>query len=207
MKARKKRFRRKVNLVDLNKYIPYFVTFTYDDKKQTSEKFEKKLRKCLSNLHSRRGWIYALCDELGELGERLHFHGIIFVPPGEMVGKFDVIKDYSKKEHKIVERTENDFFAKRFGNNDFVELSGNRSEFKRRVDYVIKYVGKSNNKIIYSYEMPDKVVKEVDEFECFCNFYDFVEKFILFDNVIYNRDRIRRIKLESNLYDLSEFET
>lgn len=52
--ARKKRFRRKANLNRWN----YFVTFTYADGNQDEYTFRKKLRKCLSNLHTRRGWRY-----------------------------------------------------------------------------------------------------------------------------------------------------
>ena len=48
---REKRFRRKAYLNRWN----YFVTFTYNGKKHTEETFRKKLRKCLSNLHTRRG--------------------------------------------------------------------------------------------------------------------------------------------------------
>lgn len=49
--ARKKRFRRKANLNRWN----YFVTFTYADDKHDEDTFRRKLRKCLSNLHTRRG--------------------------------------------------------------------------------------------------------------------------------------------------------
>ena len=45
-----KRFRRKANMYRWN----YFVTFTYDPRKHTAESFRRKLRKCLSNLHTRR---------------------------------------------------------------------------------------------------------------------------------------------------------
>ena len=204
--ARRKRFLRKVNLVNFEKYTPYFVTFTYDDEKQTPESFEKKLRKCLSNLHSRKGWLYALVDELGELGQRLHFHGIIFVPPGEMVGNFAIKKQYSTKKGEWTERNENDFFSK-FGNNDFVCLSENRSEFRRRAEYVVKYIGKTGNKVIYCRGMPSELIEDMDEFEFFGEFFDFVLKYICFDDVIYNKDRIARIKLSEDLPDLSEFET
>lgn len=204
--ARRKRFLRKVNLVNFEKYIPYFVTFTYDDEKQTPESFEKKLRKCLSNLHSRKGWLYALVDELGELGQRLHFHGIIFVPPGEMVGNFTIEKQYSTKKGEWTERNENDFFSK-FGNNDFVCLTNNRSEFRRRAEYVVKYIGKTGNKVIYCRGMPSELIEDMDEFEFFGEFFDFVLKYICFDDVIYNKDRIARIKLSEDLPDLSEFET
>ena len=49
-----KRFKRKVNM---NRWT-HFVTLTCDPKKHTEESFRKKLRKCLSNLHTRRGWKY-----------------------------------------------------------------------------------------------------------------------------------------------------
>ena len=54
MWKRIKRFKRKVSMNQWN----YFVTFTCDPKKHTEESFRKKLRKCLSNLHTRRGWKY-----------------------------------------------------------------------------------------------------------------------------------------------------
>ena len=51
MWKRIKRFKRKVTM---NEWT-HFVTFTCDPKKHTEESFMKKLRKCLSNLHTRRG--------------------------------------------------------------------------------------------------------------------------------------------------------
>ena len=67
---REKRFRRKAYLNRWN----YFVTFTYNGKKHTEETFRKKLRKCLSNLHTRRGWNFMGVWERGEETDRLHFH-------------------------------------------------------------------------------------------------------------------------------------
>ena len=49
-----KRYERKVYLNTWN----YFVTFTYDDKKETPESFSARLRKALSNLSSRCKWKY-----------------------------------------------------------------------------------------------------------------------------------------------------
>ena len=49
-----KRFRRKAHMYRWN----YFVTFTYNPRKHTEESFRKKLRKCLSNLSTRKGWKY-----------------------------------------------------------------------------------------------------------------------------------------------------
>ena len=74
--ARKKRFRRKANLNRWN----YFVTFTYDDNKQDEDTFRAKLRKCLSNLHTRRGWRYMGVFERAPETGRLHFHGLLYIP-------------------------------------------------------------------------------------------------------------------------------
>ena len=80
-----KRFKRKMNMNKWN----YFVTFTCDPKKHTEESFRKKLRKCLSNLHTRRGWKYMGVFEYGETNGSIHFHALIYVPNGEMIGKIN----------------------------------------------------------------------------------------------------------------------
>ena len=65
----------------------HFVTFTCDPKKHTQESVMKKLRKCLSNLHTRRGWKYMGVFEYGELNGSIHFHALIYIPEGEMIGE------------------------------------------------------------------------------------------------------------------------
>ena len=119
LQHRKKRFRRKAYLNRWN----YFVTFTYDDKKQTEETFKKKLRKCLSNLHTRRGWNYMGVFEYAPETGRLHFHGLLYVPDGEMVGNVVEKRDWSTAQQKMQTTFENSFFAETFGRNDFKELS------------------------------------------------------------------------------------
>ena len=63
-----KRFRRKANMYRWN----YFVTFTYNPRKHTEESFRKKLRKCLSNLSTRKGWKYIRVHGIGILFQRVH---------------------------------------------------------------------------------------------------------------------------------------
>ena len=86
-----KRFKRKVNM---NRWT-HFVTFTCDPKKHTQESFMKKLRKCLSNLHTRRGWKYMGVWERGGETDRLHFHALVKVPDGEMHGTLEKKTDYN----------------------------------------------------------------------------------------------------------------
>ena len=199
IEARKKRFRRKAYLNNWN----YFVTFTYDDKKQSEESFKASLRKCLSNLHSRRGWKYMGVWEYGKQEQRLHFHALIYVPAGEMVGKIEEKQEYSKRKHKMITRFENDFFLK-FGRNDFQPISKKSLTKGRTLDYILKYITKTNEKIVYSRGIPSDFIDDINDNDIVTEFEDFVIKYVLFDD-IYD-DENRRV-LKSVFYDdLAEFE-
>ena len=177
---RKKRFRRKAYLNNWN----YFVTFTYDDTKHTAESFKKKLRKCLSNLHTRRGWKYMGVFETAPDTGRLHFHGLIYVPAGQMLGTITEIQDYSTAQGKMQTRNENKFFADNFGRNDFCEVSKSEMKNGKRTEYILKYIGKTNERICYSRGIPTEICKVLDGDDIITEMYDFVTKYILFDDVI-----------------------
>lgn len=177
---RKKRFRRKANLNNWN----YFVTFTYDDTKHTAESFKKKLRKCLSNLHTRRGWKYmGVFEQAPETG-RLHFHGLIYVPVGQMLGTLAEKQDYDTVNHRLQTRNENKFFADNFGRNDFCEVSKSEMKNGKRTEYILKYIGKTNERICYSRGIPTEICKVLDGDDIITEMYDFCTKYILFDDVI-----------------------
>ena len=106
-----KRFKRKVNM---NRWT-HFVTFTCDPKKHTQESFMKKLRKCLSNLHTRRGWKYMGVFEYGELNGSIHFHALIYIPEGGMIGELVKKREYSTKRGERRTRYGNTFFDEYFG--------------------------------------------------------------------------------------------
>ena len=114
-----KRFKRKANMYRWN----YFVTFTYDPQKHTPESFRKKLRKCLSNLHTRRGWKYMGVFEEGFENGTLHFHALLYVPENEMIGRLIEKREYSTKRRKRHTRYGNTFFDESFGKSDFQELN------------------------------------------------------------------------------------
>lgn len=178
--ARKKRFRRKAYLNKWN----YFVTFTYDDQKHTSETFRTKLRKCLSNLHTRRGWRYMGVFEEAPKTGRLHFHGIFYIPDGEMVGNVVETEDYSTAQHKMQITHINDFFAENFGRNDFEELNNMELKHGQALDYLLKYIDKTGERIVYSRGVKSEVYAMVDDNDIAAEMEDFGRKFILFDDVI-----------------------
>ena len=183
---REKRFRRKAYLNRWN----YFVTFTYNGKKHTEETFRKKLRKCLSNLHTRRGWTFMGVWERGEETDRLHFHCILYVPAGQMVGKITHKKEYSKRLGKVKETFSNDFFERKFGRNDFEELNIMEMKNGSAVAYILKYLRKTGERIVYSRGIPTEISKTLDDRVFAAEITDdYVPKFVIFDNVIkWDRD-------------------
>lgn len=177
---RKKRFRRKAYLNDWN----YFVTLTYDDNKHDADSFRKKLRRALSNFHTRRGWRYMGVFETAPETGRLHFHGLMYIPDGEMVGRLDEIEDYSTAKHCMQTHVENSFFAKKFGRSDFVELNAVAMRYGQTVDYILKYIAKTGERIVYSRGIPTEVCKALTRDDIITEMCDFAGKFLLFDDVL-----------------------
>ncbi|MBQ2718346.1 MAG: hypothetical protein IJF75_07090 [Clostridia bacterium] len=175
-----KRFKRKAYLNRWN----YFITFTYDDKKHDETTFRKKLRRCLSNLKTRRNWRYMGVFERAPETGRLHFHALCYIPDGQMVGSVSEVKDYDKK-HGIMQTTFcNDFFMQNFGRNDFKELNEMEVTHGNTIEYLLKYIGKSNERIIYSRGIATEVCLNLTESEIATTMFDYVQKFILFDKII-----------------------
>lgn len=197
--VRKKRFRRKAYLNRWN----YFVTFTFDDEKQSEETFRKKLRVCLSHLHTRRHWRYMGVFERAPETGRLHFHGVLYVPDGEMIGKITEKRDYSTKSHSMQTTHENDFFAKTFGRNDFEALNAMEMKHGNTLKYLLKYIGKTGERIVYGRGIPTEIYRQVDDDNIVTKMSDFVTKYILFDDVIdWERDVMRFNYRQRSIFDL-----
>ena len=143
--ARRVRFVRKA----LNQEFNYFVTFTYSDKKHNEESFKKKLIRTISHFAERKGWKYMGVWERGKKTERLHFHGLFYIPEGTMSGNFEEIDGYNFKHKERRQIKQSTFFADRFGRNEFEELDRGPL-FGHALAYIIKYMEKSNEKIMYS---------------------------------------------------------
>lgn len=178
---RKKRFRRKAMLNKWN----YFTTFTYNSDIMDEDSFRRKLKKCLSNLHTRHGWLYMGVFERAPETDRLHFHCLLYVPEGQMVGEIYERSDYSTKQHKMQVTHSNVFFENTFGRNDFESI--NSAELKRgnTIQYLLKYLEKTEDRIIYSRGIPTEFYKELDiDKDICCELIDFITKYVLFDDVI-----------------------
>ena len=199
--VRKKRFRRKAYLNEWN----YFVTFTYSDEKHDEESFKTKLRKCLSNLHSRRGFNYMGVFERSPGEKRLHFHCLMYVPAGNMIGEIFERREYSTKQHKMVTTHPNDFFEDRFGRCDFEPLTPAQIRRGNTLNYILKYLEKTNERIVYSRGIPSDFYMSISEDDIAAEMIDFCLKYVLFDDVVdydvnvKHRPRIQYISFEEPL--------
>lgn len=178
--SRLKLFKRKAHLNKWN----YFVTITYDDKKQTEESFRTKLKKCLANFHCRRNWKYMGVFEYSPENHRLHFHALMSIPQKEMVGTIEERQDYSTAQHKMQTFHINTFFENLFGRNDFARIMDCDVKFGNAIDYVVKYIAKSGEKILYSRGIPSEIELKLKYTDIASQMFDFVQKFVIFDDVL-----------------------
>ena len=115
---------------------------------------------------------------------RLHFHGLLYVPDGEMIGSITEETEYSTAQHSMQTVRINSFFAKSFGRNDFDEITTAELKYGHTIEYIMKYIGKTNERIVYSRGIPTEVCKELTDTEIVTSFTDYVTKYVLFDNAV-----------------------
>lgn len=144
--VRRQRFARKA----YNQHFQWFVTFTYSDELHTEESFKQRLLETLRRVATRKHWLYMGVWERGKDTDRLHFHALVYIPDGEMIGELEKVTDYNKKTGKQKTITQNTFFANKFGRNEFDDISMTDYAYGKAIAYIMKYMGKSNSKAIYS---------------------------------------------------------
>lgn len=176
--AAKRRIRlmRKVYLQKWN----FFTTFTYSDEKHTEETFKKTLRNTLKHLVNRKGWKYIGVWERSA-SERLHFHGIFYIPENAMTGELKQVRDYSTKQHRMQTTYQNTRFLRQFGRNDFEELN-TKSDIMLSVRYLLKYIEKSGEKLVYGGDLPTYFISDVMDEDIVCPTGIDDRKAVLFDD-------------------------
>lgn len=175
--VRKVRLYRKINMLRPN----YFCTFTYDNQKHTEETFRKTLKNCLRLNSSRRGWKYIGVWERAPESNRLHFHGVFRIPDNQMVGELITIKDFDTKSKRMQTTIQNTYFNERFGRSDFKEIY-NDGSLMDAVKYLLKYIEKSGEKLIYSRGLHTYFITDLIEDDIICTIGQENRKVILFDN-------------------------
>ena len=177
--AKKTRLQRKLNINEFN----YFCTFTYDSEKIDEMQFKKKLKDCFRNLSFRNNWKYIGVWELSPEKQRLHFHGLFYIPPGSMPGEMIEVKDYNTVKHEMQTTWQNSYFLKRFGRNDFRPVD-TKDEAREAIKYIVKYLEKTGEKIVYSRGLYQFFISDVIDEDVVCKTGMEDKKLILFDDFI-----------------------
>ena len=175
--ARRVRMTRKVSLQEFN----YFVTFTYDGALHTEESFQKGLKTCLRNFCNRKGWKYIGVWERSPQKKRLHFHGLFYIPDGTMPGMPVDVIDYNFKAHRRTVTHQNSYFNDRFGRSDFAPIE-DRQMLGSAVAYIVKYLEKTGEKIVYSKGLPQYFLSDIMEEDVVCPFGLEDKKLLLYDD-------------------------
>lgn len=153
--CRRIRLWRKIHLQKFN----YFCTFTYDSALHTEETFRRKLKNYLRNLCYRKGWKYIGVWERSPEKNRLHFHGIFYIPDGTM-RELVPIEDYNLNTHKRQITYQNTDFNSRFGRSDFVAINS-KLDLGEMMQYIIKYLEKTGEKLVYSKGLPQFFMSDI----------------------------------------------
>ena len=172
------RYTRLIRKVNLQQWT-HFCTFTYDSNKLNEEEFREKFLNCLRHLSNRKGWKYIGVFERSPQLQRLHFHGIFVIP--EMVGEIIETKDYSTKNHQMQIAHQNTFFLERFGRNDFKVIENNLHS-QQAVRYMLKYIRKTGEKVIYSKHLQTYFVTDILADDVVCPIGQENRKILLFDD-------------------------
>lgn len=175
--CRRVRMIRKANLVNFN----YFCTFTYDDKKHTEQTFKKKLQTCFRNFCYRAKWKYMGVWERAPETKRLHFHGLFYIPDETMPGSVEEHRDYNFKLKRKTVTLQNSYFNERFGRSDFEPIKSKYDLFEE-IAYIMKYLEKTEEKIVYSKGLYQYFISDIIEDDVVCTIGQEDRKLLLFDD-------------------------
>lgn len=90
-------------------------------------------------------------------------------------------KDYSTKGHRMQTTHQNTYFLERYGRNDFQAL-GSPMEVQHSLGYLMKYIEKSGERLIYGGDLPTYFVSDVMDEDVICPYGIDDRKAILADN-------------------------
>ena len=176
--CRRVRMTRKANLANFN----YFCTFTYDNTKHTEETFRKGLRTCFRHLVERKNWKYMGVWERAPESNRLHFHGLFNIPANSLPGELKEVSDYDTRAHKMRTTFQSTYFNERYGRSDFKEIDERENRLGNALAYLMKYMEKTGEKIVYSKNLPQYFISDIMDDDIVCTIGQEDKKLLLFDD-------------------------
>lgn len=98
-----------------------------------------------------------------------------------MVGEIIETKDHSTKNHQMQITHQNTYFLERFGRNDFKPITNNIG-VNDAVKYIMKYIRKTGEKVIYSKHIQTYFVTDILEEDVVSAIGQEDRKILLFDD-------------------------
>lgn len=105
-----------------------------------------------------------------------------------MVGEVIEVNDWDSKKHRRQITHQNTYFNERFGRSDFKEISDNFFGIREAVKYIIKYIEKSGERIVYSKGLYSFFRSDITDDDILCKYgiddekYPCDNKYILADD-------------------------
>ena len=100
--------------------------------------------------------------EKGSKNNRLHFHCFINVPDNYDM-KFENRKEYNFITKEEIEINVSLEFEDKFGRNDFTPIENQHdANFIKEIEYMMKYITKQSDKVVYSRGLKDKLLVLAD---------------------------------------------
>ena len=153
-----------------------------DGMEHTEESFKKALQTCLRNLCYRKEWKYMGVWERSPEKQRLHFHGLFYIPENAMVGELFEKTDYDLRNHRMRTTVQNTFFNKKYGRSDFEEILPIENNLERELSYLMKYIEKSGEKIVYSKGLFQYFISDIMDEDIVSTIGQEEKKLLLFDD-------------------------
>ena len=91
------------------------------------------------------------------------------------------VESYSFSERKRQITKQSEYFNLHFGRNDFRPIE-NKTHIGEAVAYILKYIEKSGEKIIYSRGLPQYFISDIMDDDVACTIGQEDKKLLLFDN-------------------------
>ena len=113
--------------------------------------------------------------EYGEKNGVIHFHALIYVPNNEMIGELVKKREYSTKRGERHTRYGNTFFDEDFGMSDFQEVNPILLKRGGTSRYLVKYITKTGEKVVYSRGIPAEICKELSDNDIVGTYFDLVK--------------------------------
>ena len=114
--------------------------------------------------------------------KRLHFHGIFYIPDGTMPGMMLDSGGLQLPYTPQAVTHQNTYFNEEFGRSDFEPLD--MQSIGSAIAYIVKYLEKTGEKIVYSKGLPQFFVSDVMDEDVVCPFGLEDKKLLLYDDFL-----------------------